>query len=119
METKKRQSLFNKKGFINNLILVGAVVLTIYFFPREEKFRYHFQEGKPWKYGLLTAPFDFPIYKSDEVVKHEQDSILQTFSPYFKVETTQSILHVEAWKNSYADHLHTIITPALFQLVER
>ena len=119
METKKRQSLFNKKGFIKLLFFVGAVVLTIYFFPREEKFRYHFQEGKPWKYGLLTAPFDFPIYKSDEVVKHEQDSILQTFSPYFKVETTQSILQVEAWKNSYADHLHTIITPALFQLVER
>ena len=45
METKKRQSLFNKKGFIKLLFFVGAVVLTIYFFPREEKFRYHFQEG--------------------------------------------------------------------------
>ena len=61
METEKRQSLLNKKGFIELLSFVGAVILTIYFFPREEKFRYHFQEGKPWKYGLLTAPFDFPV----------------------------------------------------------
>ena len=119
METEKRQSLFNRKGFIKLLFFVGAVVLTIYFFPREEKFRYHFQEGKPWKYGLLTAPFDFPIYKSEEVVKHEQDSILQAVSLYFSLETTQSILQIEAWKNSYADHLHTVISPALFQLVER
>ena len=119
METEKRQSLLNKKGFIELLSFVGAVILTIYFFPREEKFRYHFQEGKPWKYGLLTAPFDFPVYKSDEVVKREQDSVLQTFSPYFKIEPAQSALQVEAWKNSYADKLRTSITPSLFQLVER
>lgn len=119
METEKRQSLLNRKSFIKMLSFVGAVVLTIYFFPREEKFRYHFQEGKPWKYGLLTAPFDFPVYKSDEVVKQEQDSILQSFSPYFKIESARSALQVEAWKNSYADKLHTTITPVLFQLVER
>ena len=119
METEKRQSLLNKKGFIELLSFVGAVILTIYFFPREEKFRYHFQEGKPWKYGLLTAPFDFPVYKSDEVVKREQDSVLQTFSPYFKIEPARSALQVEAWKNSYADKLRTSITPSLFQLVER
>lgn len=119
METEKRQSLLNKKGFIELLSFVGAVILTIYFFPREEKFRYHFQEGKPWKYGLLTAPFDFPVYKSDEVVKREQDSVLQTFSPYFKIEPARSVLQVEAWKNSYADKLRTSITPSLFQLVER
>ena len=32
METEKRQSLFNRKGFIKLLFFVGAVVLTIYIF---------------------------------------------------------------------------------------
>jgi hypothetical protein len=27
------------------------------------------------------ATFDFPIYKADEVVKREQDSILAAFQP--------------------------------------
>ena len=41
---------------------VVTALLIAYFFPREGKFRYQFYEGKPWRYGLLTAPSDFPIY---------------------------------------------------------
>ena len=40
---------------------VVTALLIAYFFPREGKFRYQFYEGKPWRYGLLTAPSDFPI----------------------------------------------------------
>ena len=31
--------------------------------PNEGKFNYQFDINKPWKYGLLQASFDFPIYK--------------------------------------------------------
>ena len=53
---------------------VVTALLIAYFFPREGKFRYQFYEGKPWRYGLLTAPSDFPIYKTDDEVKAEKDS---------------------------------------------
>jgi putative nucleotidyltransferase with HDIG domain len=59
-------------------------VLIILLFPREGTFRYAFTEGKPWQYGLLTAPFDFPVYKSPEQLKAEQDSVLKQFIPYFQ-----------------------------------
>ena len=45
---------------------IVASLLIAYFFPREGKFRYQFYEGKPWRYGLLAAPSDFPIYKRSE-----------------------------------------------------
>lgn len=51
--------------------------------PREGKFNYLFDINKPWKYGLLQASFDFPIYKDETIVKKEQDSILTLFQPYF------------------------------------
>lgn len=51
--------------------------------PREGKFNYQFDINKPWKYGLLQASFDFPIYKNETIVKKEQDSILTLFQPYF------------------------------------
>ena len=62
---------------------VIAAVLIIALFPREGRFRYSFSEGKPWKYGLVTAQFDFPIYKSAEELKRAQDSVLTNFQPYF------------------------------------
>ena len=32
------------------------------------------------------ATFNFPIYKDDAVVKHEQDSILASFQPYYQLD---------------------------------
>ena len=63
------------------LIFIGTVGVIVYFLPRDGKFNYQFDLDKPWKYGQLMATFDFPIYKADEVVKHEQDSILASFQP--------------------------------------
>ena len=34
-----------------------------------------------WKYGLLTAPFDFPVYKDEAVIQQERDSIMLDFQP--------------------------------------
>ena len=58
------------------LIFIGTVGVIVYFLPRDGKFNYQFDIDKPWKYGQLMATFDFPIYKDDQVVKKEQDSIL-------------------------------------------
>ncbi|HBG41945.1 HD family phosphohydrolase [Limibacterium fermenti] len=77
------------------MIFVIAVLLITYIFPRQGKFKYSFSEGKPWQYGLLTAPFDFPIYKSAEQLKTEQDSILQYYESYFIMDT-------DAQKNAMA-----------------
>jgi len=63
-------------------IFVGLLIL--FFFPREGKFSYSFIEGRPWQYGLLIAPFDFPIYKTDAEIKNEQDSTLAQSFPYFQ-----------------------------------
>lgn len=65
------------------IYFIIATLLILFLFPREGKFRYSFTEGRPWTYGLLTAPFDFPIYKTDAEVKQEEDSINRHFTPYF------------------------------------
>ena len=68
---------------------VGAFVLLatviVLLFPRySNSFRYHYEIGKPWGYSLITAEFDFPIYKTDEQMEQEQQKLLSTFTPYFK-----------------------------------
>ena len=53
------------------------------FFPREGKFKYEFQKGKPWAHEDLIADFDFPIYKSDEELNEEKEAIIQGQAIYF------------------------------------
>ena len=85
---------FNTKGtaqyrdlLYKALIFIGTVLVIVYFLPRDGKFNYQFDINKPWKYGQLMATFDFPIYKAAEEVKHEQDSILRNFQPYYTLNT--------------------------------
>jgi putative nucleotidyltransferase with HDIG domain len=77
-----------------------TIVLIAYFFPREGKFRYQFYEGKPWRYELLTAPIDFPIYKTDKEIKAQRDSVLKTFEPYYRKDDAIATTEIEKLKTT-------------------
>lgn len=68
-------------------LIIAAVAIIVWFLPREGKFGYQFDLGKPWKYGSLMAKFDFPVYKSEQTVKAERDSLLKLYEPYYSVNT--------------------------------
>jgi hypothetical protein len=51
--------------------------------PRSSQNNFKIEKGRPWIYADLKAPFDFPIYKSDEAVKAERDSLMKQYEPYY------------------------------------
>jgi putative nucleotidyltransferase with HDIG domain len=71
---------------------IGLVLLCIssivYLFPREGKFKYEFQKGKPWLSEDLIAPFDFAISKKPEELLSEQALIQKNAKLYFRVENS-------------------------------
>ena len=68
-------------------LIVLATIL--YLFPLQHKLGYYFQKNKPWQYENLIAPFDFPIYKTEDQIKAEKDSLTSHFFPY--VEKKQGV----------------------------
>ena len=73
-------------------IRAGLVILTsfiiIWFLPRNEAKQYAYEIGEPWHYGTLIAKFDFPVYKTDETVQRERDSLLHSFQPYYNYDNS-------------------------------
>lgn len=69
---------------------IFAIILIAYFAPRETKVSYDESEGKPWRYGLVTAPVDFPIYKPEAQIEQEKDSILREYIPYYSLDKFRS-----------------------------
>lgn len=96
-----------------------AALLIAYFFPREGKFRYQFYEGKPWRYGLLTAPSDFPIYKTDEEVKAEKDSVLKNFEPYYRLDPEIEEAEIDKLRTAYTSELYQKANSAYMQYIEK
>lgn len=70
------------------MLNIIVVALIVWFLPRNEAQHLRYDIGKPWMYGSFIASFDFPIYKTEEAVKHEKDSLMKTFQPYYKYDTT-------------------------------
>ena len=68
---------------IRSAFIIGTVVIIVWMMPRSSNISFKIERGKPWTYSDLKAPFDFPIYKSDEVVKAERDSLMQQYEPYY------------------------------------
>ena len=92
---------------LKNRILVWSILLTVtgmllYFLPRESKFNYLYEQDRPWRYTQLIASYDFPIFKSDAEIKAEQDSLLRTFRPYYRLDTTYSEQRIQALKTDFA-----------------
>ncbi len=63
-------------------------VLIVLLYPSENTFKYQFEIGKPWSYELITASFDFPIYKSDQQIAKEKEEILKDYTPFYTLDTT-------------------------------
>lgn len=81
-------------------LFLCVVAIIVELFPKENKFKYQFEVGKPWTYELITAAFDFPIYKSDQQVAKEREEVLKDYTPFFKLDTTVNALQV---KKMFAD----------------
>lgn len=64
-------------------IFLCAVTLVVWQMPRTVKFKYEYQKMKPWQYESLYAPFNFPIYKTAEEIKLEEDDYLKDSYPIF------------------------------------
>lgn len=120
MNSFKANNRFSYKDLLyKGLIFIATVTVIVYFLPKEGKFNYQFDINTPWKYGLLQASFDFPIYKNEHQVQAEEDSLMNTYQPYY-------ILNKEVEKNAlaklredYSKKLKQLIGSEYFHHIER
>lgn len=111
--------IIRKNNIPTILLFLLTTILIAYFFPREGLFRYQFHEGKPWRYGLLTAPQDFPIYKSEVEVEAEKDSALKNFSPYYRLDMEIATKQREKLRDTYTKQMLNTIPSEYMQYIER
>ena len=85
------------------LIVVGTIALIVWTMPRDNENNYKIEVGKPWRYADFTAPFNFPIYKSEQVVQRQRDSLLREFEPYYNLDPTVEGRQIKQFTKDYAN----------------
>ena len=103
MSTLKQSDTLSWRDFlIRAALVIVSVTVIVITLPRDSDVNFKIEQGKPWRYADFTAPFDFPIYKSDAVVKAEQDSILRLYEPYYTYTQDQENKAIRQFTKEYS-----------------
>ena len=109
-----------KNGFskiFRVLLLLVSSFLIIYFFPKSGKFKYNFENGRPWQTENFYSPFDFDVIKTDEEIDLEKKEITLNTFIYFEIDSLFDIRSIEKELDYKIDDLTA--DPALNKLRKR
>lgn len=105
------------RTIIQLLSLAALAAMCIYLFPRyTNPFKYHFEVGQPWGYSLVTAEYNFPIYKPESQLQKEYAEVLKDYTPCYILDTQAiqsnvyivSIQEMERIQQSQCTHISII-----------
>ena len=108
-----------RKYILGVSTVVLTVALIVMFLPREKSFSYEFQQGRPWRYEQLTAPWDFGVDKSDEVFQREQAAAAARVLPYFSLDGDVASASADSLQQHYASELSSLMSSRLYATVAR
>ncbi len=92
---------YHQKYIYAGLLFLIALIVIVYIFPKEGKFRYEFQKGKPWLHENLIALYDFAIHKTDAELKAERDSLAYKTPNYYQFNNEIFIYHLNSLQKRF------------------
>ncbi len=88
---------------IRTALVLATVGIVVWSMPHDNRSYFHVEQGKPWQYADFTAPYDFPVYKSERMIQEERDSAMRGYEPYYKLNTTVEKKMIARFSSDYAD----------------
>ena len=64
-------------------LALATLVVVVFFYPHPTVSHYKYEQGRPWNYAQLIAPFDVPIRPDSATVAARVDSIDRAFVPVY------------------------------------
>ena len=68
-----------------SLLALAAAVLVLLCFPQADTTHYKYEEGRPWNYAKLIAPFDIPVHPDSATLHRMRDTLDARFVPVFRI----------------------------------
>jgi putative nucleotidyltransferase with HDIG domain len=104
---------------IRSAMVIVTVFIAVWSMPHDSSTFFHAEQGKPWKYAEFTAPYDFPIYKSDAAIQAERDSLLKLYEPYYKYNKEKETQMVRKFITDYAQGIPGVPGEFIFIISNR
>lgn len=91
----------SKKSISNRILLtLAAIIIIVWFYPHRNINQFVYEEGRPWNYAQLIAPFDIPIHADSTAIRAARDTLALRFVPIYTID------------NSVVDSIATVLSAA-------
>lgn len=104
----------DKKNSNRILLTLAAIIIIVWFYPHRNVNQFVYEQGRPWNYAQLIAPFDIPIHPDSMTIKAVRDTLELRFVPIYKYDhnVTDSISAAlpqagSAYANRLASYIRT------------
>ncbi len=78
-----------------------TLIIILYLFPRQAKFKYEFTKGKPWLHESIIAPFDFSVLKSESELSKEREIVKSIHLPIYNYSENVFEIKAEQFINDF------------------
>ena len=109
----KKDEFFWRNLSIRAAFVLLTTLLIVWFLPRNEGRKFDYEVGEPWHYGTIIAKYDFPVYKTEEALARERDSLLRQFQPYYDYNSTIEVEEIAKLRQDLRNN--NISLPAGFE----
>jgi len=77
------------------LLALVATIIVVWFYPHQSSHKFIYEQGRPWNYTQLIAPFDIPIHPDSLTVQAIRDTLDSKFVPIYtyRGEVLDSIIN--------------------------
>jgi putative nucleotidyltransferase with HDIG domain len=99
MARRRKQHIISIIGFV-----ITAIIIVL-LFPKHGKFKYEYQQGRPWQHIDLVTPFDFPIIKSQKEINEEIAQVKKATKQFYKNDTVKLNFSREILKENIEQEL--------------
>lgn len=100
-----RRKLTPKEIFLRTIVLLATILILASVMPRNTVNELSYKKGEPWDDSPLIAMDSFPVFKPDEVLQRERDSLHRYYEPYFQRDPAVMDTMLTALRTDFVQHM--------------
>ena len=111
--------IFSKINLLRFGLAMSSIAVILLVLPHADHKGFTYEQNQPWKYPLLTADFDIPIFRDSTSIKVMRDSIDRSFVPFVQKDRSVEEENLQRFNALISEHTNPEEAKLLTKLLQQ
>lgn len=97
----KIENVYVRNIATRTVLTIISIAIIVLFLPRSQGKLFNYEEGQVWRYPALNAQVEFPVFKTEEALQKERDSVVRSYQPYFNMNENMEKEQIDRFREKF------------------